>query len=389
MNPWRIYQHSNPGKLIFGPNSLNQLTTELPSKEVPLIITDKGVLNAGILSKLTAVLDGAGIHYHIFDGIEPDPSFETVEKAAAAYQDKGCTLLIGLGGGSSIDGAKAVSLRVSRKGDIREYGMGKVIEGTLVPIYAIPTTAGTGSEVTGVAVITDRENKLKRVLRGAQFIPKTVILDPELLASIPSKIAAETGADALVHAVESYVSFNSNVITESFAISAIRLIARYLRRMVADPSDIETSGQMLLGSCLAGLSFSNAGLGLVHSLAHPVGAYYHFSHGLSCALYLPFVMDFNLIACPEKFASIAEAMGEEVRQFSPHRAAKQAVFAVRDLFSDIGIPRTFSELGISFELHPNMVDNALAAVPTTLNPRRANKDQISMLFKAPCQEWKD
>jgi alcohol dehydrogenase class IV len=365
------------------------LTNELSQKEVPLIVTDKGVSNAGILSKVTALLDGAGIRYHLFDGIEPDPPFEIIEKAAAAYQDNGCTLAIGLGGGSSIDGAKTVSLRVSKKGDIREYGLGKVLEGALAPTYAIPTTAGTGSEVTGVVVIKDHEKKMKMVLRGMQMIPKTVILDPELLASIPPRVAAETGADALSHAVESYVSLNSNVITQSFAISSIRMIAKYLRRMVANPADIETAGQMLLASCIAGLSFSNAGLGLTHSLAHPLGAYFHVSHGLSCALYLPFVMDFNIPTCPEKYASIADAMGENVRQLSPHRAAKQAVFAVRELFADIGIPRTFSELGISFELYPKMVEDALAAVPTTINPRRADKDQISMLFKAPCQEWKD
>lgn len=382
MDPWRVYQHWNPGKLIFGPNSLNELTKELSPEEVPLIITDKGVLNVGILQKITAVLDAIGIRYHVFDGIEPDPPFEIVEEAAAAYQDKGCTMVIGLGGGSSIDGAKALSLRVSQKGDLREYGMGKPIEGILVPIYAIPTTAGTGSEVTGVAVITDRDNKIKMVIRGMQLIPKTVILDPELLASIPPRVAAETGVDALSHAVESYVSLNSNVITEAFALSAIRLIARYLRGMVANPGDIETAGQMLLASCMAGLSFSNAGLGLTHSLAHPLGAYFHVSHGLSCALYLPIVMDFNLPTCPEKFASIANAMGEDVRQFSLHHAAKQAVDHVRELLSDIGIPQTFSELGISFELHPKMVDDALAAVPTKLNPRRADKDQITKLFKA-------
>jgi len=389
MNPWRVYQHWNPGKLIFGPKSLNQLTIETPSKDIPLIVTDKGVLKAGILEKLIAVLKGGGIRYHVFDGIEPDPPFEIVEEAASVYLDRGCTMVIGLGGGSSIDGAKAVSLKVSQKGDLREYGIGRLIEGTLVPVYAIPTTAGTGSEVTGVAVITDRENKIKRVLRGTQLVPKIVILDPELLESIPPKIAAETGADALVHAVESYVSLNSNVITESFALSAIRLIARYLRKMVANPADMETSGQMLLGSCLAGLSFSNAGLGLVHSLAHPVGAYYHMSHGLSCALYLPTVMEFNLIACPEKFALIAWAMGEDVRPLSIHRAAELALIAVRKLFSDIGIPRTFSEMGISFELHPHMVDNALAAVPTTLNPRRVDRDQISKLFLAPSQNLED
>ncbi len=204
-------------------------------------------------------MEGAGIRHHIFDGIEPDPPMEVVAKAVSMYQKHGCTMLIGLGGGSSIDGAKAVSLMASRQGDIREYGAGKVIDGQLIPIYAIPTTAGTGSEVTGVAVITDRENKIKMVLRGAQLIPKCVFLDPELLAFIPQKVAAETGGDALTHAIETYVSLNSTVITEGLALSSITIIGKYLRRMVGNPEDMEAAEQMLLASCMAGLCFRERG----------------------------------------------------------------------------------------------------------------------------------
>lgn len=386
MNPQRVYQHYNPGRLIFGPKSLNELAKEIPANEVPLIITDKGVSKAGILKKVTDVLEGAGIRYHIFDGIEPDPPMEVVEKAVSLYQKHGCTLVIGLGGGSSIDGAKSVSLMASRQGSIREYGAGKVIDGQLIPIYAIPTTAGTGSEVTGVAVITDRENKIKMVLRGAQLIPKCVFLDPELLAFIPQKVAAETGGDALTHAIETYVSLNSTVITEGLALSSIAIIGKYLRRMVGNPEDMEAAEHMLLASCMAGLSFANGGLGLVHSLAHPVGVHFHLSHGLSCALYLPFVMEFNLLTCPEKFASIAEALGEDIRGMSCHRAAKESVKAVRELFADIGIPRNFSDLGVTFQLHPKMVEDALAAVPTKANPRRPDKEQITNLFNAPLDQ---
>jgi alcohol dehydrogenase class IV len=386
MNPQRVYQHSNPGRLIFGPKSINELTKEIPANEIPLIITDQGVSKAGILKKVTDVLEEAGIRYHIFDGIEPDPPMEVVEKAVSLYQKHGCTLLIGLGGGSSIDCAKAVSLMASRQGDIREYFAGKGIDGQLIPIYAIPTTAGTGSEVTGVAVITDRENKIKMVLRGAQLIPKCVFLDPELLAFIPSKVAAETGADALTHAIETYVSLNSTVITEGLALSSITLIGKYLRRMVGNPEDMEAAEQMLLASCMAGLSFANGGLGLVHSLAHPVGTHFHLSHGLSCSLYLPFVMEFNLLTCPEKFAAIAEALGEDIRGMSCHRAARESVKAVRELFADIGIPRNFSDLGIAFQLHPKMVEDALAAVPTKANPRRPDKEQITNLFTAPLDQ---
>jgi alcohol dehydrogenase class IV len=383
MNPWRIYQHWNPGKLFFGPKALNELPGEVASSEIPFIVTDKGVLNAGVLARVTKVLEGAGIRYHVFDGIEPDPPVEVIGEAGAEYRKNQCTLVIGLGGGSSMDGAKALSVLVSQKGTLIEYGTGKPIEGEIAPIYAIPTTAGTGSEVTGVSVITDRKNKIKMVIRGTQIIPRRVFLDPELLSSIPPKVAAETGADALVHAVESYVSLNSSIITETFSLSAIKLIARYLRKMVVNPGDIETAGYMLLASCMAGLSFANAGLGLTHSLAHPVGAYYHLSHGFSCALYLPVVMEFNLVACPEKFAAIAEAMGEEVRHLSPHHGSKKAVNAVRELFADIGLPSRFSEAGVSFQLHPKMVEDALAAVPTRLNPRRADMNQIRDLFLVP------
>ena len=383
MNPQRVYQHNNPGRLIFGPKSLNELAKEIPANETPLVITDKGVAKSGILKKVTDVLEGAGVRYHIFDEIEPDPPKEAIEKAVSLYQKHGCTMLIGVGGGSSIDGAKAVSLMASRPGDIREYGAGKVIDGQLIPIYAIPTTAGTGSEVTGVAVITDRENKVKMVLRGAQLIPKCAFIDPELLAFIPPKVAAETGGDALTHAIESYVSLNSTVITEGLALSSITLIGKYLRRLVGNPEDMEAAEHMLLASYLAGFSFSNGGLGLVHSLAHPVGAYFHLSHGKTCSLYLPFVMEFNLLTCPEKFASIAVALGVDIRGMSCHSAAKESVKAVRELFADIGIPRNFSDLGVTFQLHPKMVAEALAAVPTKANPRRPDKDQITNLFNAP------
>jgi alcohol dehydrogenase class IV len=383
MNPQRVYQHNNPGRLIFGPKSVNELAKEIPVNEVPLVITDSGISKSGILKKVTDVLEGAGIRHHIFDGIEPDPTVEVIEKAVSLYQKHGCTMVIGVGGGSSIDGAKSVSLMASRPGDIREYSTGKVIDGQLIPIYALPTTAGTGSEVTGLAVITDHENKIKMVLRGAQLIPKCVFIDPELLAFIPPKVAAETGGDALTHAIESYVSLNSTIITEGLALSSITLIGKYLRRMVGNPEDTEAAEHMLIASYLAGFSFSNGGLGLVHSLAHPVGAHFHLSHGSACSLYLPFVMEFNLLTCPEKFASVAVALGEDIRGMSCHRAAKESIKAVRELFADIGIPRSFSDLGVTFRLHPKMVEEALAAVPTKANPRRPDKEQITNLFNAP------
>ncbi len=209
------------------------------------------------------------------------------------------------------------------------------------------------------------------------------IVDPLLTVTMPKGITAATGLDALTHAIETYVSQNSTVITEGLALSSITLVGKYLRRFVGNPEDTEAAEQMLLASYLAGFAFSNGGLGLVHALAHPVGAYFHLSHGLSCSLYLPVVMEFNLVTCPEKFAAVAEALGEDIRGMSCRRAAKESVKAVRELFADIGIPRNFSEMGVAFQLNPKMIEDALSAVPTKLNPRRSNKEQITNLFNAP------
>jgi alcohol dehydrogenase len=385
MNLMKVYQYWSPGKVIFGPNSLLELGNIIGSKDIPLIVTDKGVREAKILEKVTDVLDSAGRKYSVFDGVVPTPPMKAIEEAAVIFKNQNCTSVVGLGGGSSIDGAKSVSIKVSQEGNLREYGAGREIKGSMPPIYAIPTTAGTGSEVTASALIADDENQRKIIFRASQLAPKVAILDPLLLGTIPSKVAAETGADALTHAIEAYVSLNGNPITDAIAISAIKLIARYLRRVVANPGDMEAAGQMLIGSCMAGLSFQNAGLGLVHALANPLDVYcYHISHALLCALYLPVVMEFNTPACSEKFVSIAEAMGEDVKGFpSVRKAARQAISAVRDLFNDIGIPKTFSDIGIRFELKPEMIESILVSPAAKLNPRKTEKDQIARLFETP------
>lgn len=381
MDPLRLYQYWVPGKLLFGPNALDELKKEIGSKEVPLITTDEGIARSGILRKVTDLLEEMGVHYHIFDQVEPDPPLKVVEKATADYHRYGCTLVIGLGGGSSIDVAKAVGICSSQEGSLIEYAAGKPIQGRLPTLYAIPTTAGTGSEVTAVTIISDLENKLKMAVRNPQLIPKVAILDPLLLGSIPSKIAAETGGDALSHAIESYVGVGSHAVTDALALGAIRMISQNVVKFMANPADVEVAGQMLLASCMAGMCFNNAGLGLVHSLAHPIGAYFHISHGLSCALYLPAVMEFNASACPEKFASMADAMGQDVRGLKREAEVRKALFAVRDLLNKMGLPMKFSELGVQFHLDPKMVEDVLAAAPTRNNPRRADRAQIAQLFE--------
>jgi alcohol dehydrogenase class IV len=385
MDPLRLYQYWTPGKVLFGPKALDELKKEIGLKEIPLITTDEGIVRSGILRKVTNLLEEIKVQYYVFDQVEPDPSLEVVEKAADAYRRYGCTLVIGLGGGSSIDVAKAVNICGSQEGSLEgsltEYAAGKPMEERLPPLYAIPTTAGTGSEATAASIISDHKNKLKMVIRNPQLIPKVAILDPLLLGTIPSKVAAETGADALSHAIESYVGLGSHTITDALALTAIRMISQNAIKLMVNPGDLEVSGQMLLASCMAGICFNNAGLGLVHSLAHPIGAYFHVPHGLACALYLPHVMEFNGSSCPEKFASIADAMGQDVSGLQREAAVEKAVFAVRDLLKRMGIPEKLSKLGIQFHLDPKMVDDVLAAAPTRNNPRKADRVQIAQLLE--------
>jgi alcohol dehydrogenase class IV len=381
MDPLRLYQYWTPGKVIFGPKALDELKKEIGLKEIPLITTDEGIVRSGILRKVTDLLEEIKVQYYVFDQVEPDPSLEVVEKAADAYRRYKCTLVIGLGGGSSIDVAKAVNICSSQEGSLTEYAAGKQMEGPLPPLYAIPTTTGTGSEATAASIISDHENKLKMVIRNPQLIPKVAILDPLLLGTIPSKVAAETGADALSHAIESYVGLGSHTITDALALTAIRMISQNAIKLMVNPGDVEVAGQMLLASCMAGICFNNAGLGLVHSLAHPIGAYFHVPHGLACALYLSAVMEFNGSACPEKFASIADAMGQDVRGLQREAAVEKAVFAVRDLLKRMGIPEKLSKLGIQFHLDPKMIDDVLAAAPTRNNPRKADRVQIAQLLE--------
>ena len=338
MDSMRLYQYWAPGKLIFGPKALDELSKELGSKEVALITTDQGIARSGILNKVTALLEKTGVPYHVFDQVEADPPLEVVERASEVYRRYGCTLLIGLGGGSSIDTAKAVGVRVSQEGSLTEYAAGKPMKDTVPPVYAVPTTAGTGSEATAVAIISDHKSKLKMAIRNLQLLPKVAILDPLLLGSLPSKVVAETGADALSHAIESFIGLGSHAVTDALSLGAIKMITHNVVKLVANPGDTEAAGQMLLASCMAGMSFNNVGLGLVHSLAHPVGAYFHIPHGLACALYLPVVMEFNSASCPEKLASIAQAMGQDMGRLDRETAVERALFAIRDLLKRMGIP---------------------------------------------------
>jgi alcohol dehydrogenase class IV len=318
----------------------------------------------------------------IFSDVVSDPPVEVVEQALAFSRQKAARAVIGLGGGSSMDAAKGLAVCMASDVSLREYGAGIPVEGPIAPLYAIPTTAGTGSEVTRVSVITDAQKKEKMSIRGEHLAPLAAVLDPELIAGLPASVAAETGADALTHAVEAYVSLNSNPITDALAISAIEMIANNLPDFVADSHNREAGLRMLLASCLAGQAFSNGGLGLAHSMGEPLGSYFHLSHGLACALFLPVIMEFNLPEAPAKFAKIAHAMGQRVLDLDKVEAAALSVRAVKDLFRKIGLPENYQKAGISFELHPQMVKDVFPQFSTTCNPRETNTKEIEALYMA-------
>lgn len=372
----------NPVKIFFRPGALSELPGVFQAGEVPLIVTDPGIERAGILDRVCRVLDEAGFRYAVFARVESDPSIETVEAAAAFYREKGCGPVIGLGGGSSMDAAKAVAVVVSTGENIRAFRKGPIAS-PVVPLVAIPTTAGTGSEVTGVMVVSDLQEKVKMVLRGPSLFPKVGILDATLLDGIPSRVAAATGSDAFVHAIEAYLSRKATAVTDALALEAVRLLASNIRRVVADSRDISSLHAMQMGSCMAGLAFSNAGLGLVHALAHPVGAFYHVPHGICCGMFLQPVLRFNLPVCAEKLSQMAVPLGLEAGRENAFSGAKRVIGNLAEIFDEIGIPGNLREMGIpDFQVNDAMLDDAMGAVPRSLNARESTREDLRALFEA-------
>ncbi len=312
-----------------------------------MIVTDTGLVKTGIPDAVAASIVGCEVF--VYSDVESDPSVESVDACARVVVEKKIDLLIGLGGGSPIDTAKCASIIATNGGKTEDYlGIEKVPLPGLPKIF-IPTTAGTGSEVTNVAVLSLKSLKTKKGIVSRFLMADTAMLDPELTVGLPGFITAATGMDALTHAIEAYVSKFAQPLTDYFAIEAIKLISRHLRTAVHQGSDIDAREHVLTGSLYAGLAFGSAATGMVHGLAMPMGGLYGIAHGIANAVLLPHVMRFNMIASLERFAQIARAMGEPVDGLSLRDAAEAAVRAVESLSADIGIPRYVDELGVPRE----------------------------------------
>ena len=373
-----------PSNLIFGVGVVAQVgekTKEL-GKQKALIITDKGIVKAGLLERVLTPLEQAGVKAHIFDQIEPNPRDHTVVKAFEFGKKKECEMIIGLGGGSSIDAAKAVGVLMTNPGPLQDYLRGTAVKNPLPPFIAIPTTSGTGSEATRFSVVTDTERSFKAGIASPLLLPRIAIVDPSLMESMPAFLAAATGMDALTHAIEAFVSVDSQPFSDALALHAIRLIGTYLRPSVANGSNREARSQMAIASTLAGVAFSNAGVGLVHAMAHPLGGRFDVPHGVANAILLPLVIRFNLIACLEKFGQVAQALGEKVEELSAVDAGKKTVEALMQLSADIGIPDHLSNVGVKAEGIPQMAADAMNMKRAIgYNPRLVKQEEVEKLYQ--------
>ena len=367
-----------------GAGAIQHIVDEVKSRSFKkaLVVTDKDLIKFNVVEKVTALLDKAGLAYEIFDEVKANPSVDVIKKGVAKFKQSCADYLIAIGGGSPIDSSKAIGIIINNP----EFEDVLSLEGVApthqkcVPIIAIPTTAGTAAEVTINYVITDEANKRKFVCVDVHDVPAVAIVDPDMMSSMPKGLTAATGMDALTHAIEGYTTKAAWALTDALHLEAIRLIAKHLRGAVENTK--EGREGMALGQYVAGMGFSNVGLGIVHSMAHPLSAYYDTPHGIANAVLLPYVLEFNAPATGEKFREIARAMGVKgVDDMSQDEYRKAAIDAVKQLSKDVGIPEKLHMIGVKQEDLVALSQDALKDVCTGGNPRNCTAEEILEIYK--------
>jgi alcohol dehydrogenase class IV len=376
-----------PTNIRFGLDIVkNELASEikLANKKKIFIATDQGLVKAGLVERITAILTRNEIDSVVFSEVEPNPHAETVMRGAALYKKESCDMIVAIGGGSSMDFAKAVGVVVNHPGHILDYRRGERPVVNQIPLlFAIPTTVGTGSEVTAVAVVTDPTIGRKFIVASPFLIPKVAFIDPLLTVSLPRHHVSATGTDALVHAIESYTSVRATPITDGLALQAIRMIKEYLPASYANPNNLEARSQIHLASTIAGMSFGLAGVGLVHSCSHPMSAVYNVPHGIANAILLPYVIEYNLIANIKKFADIARIFNRDLALVNDETAAYRLVDLLKSFIASLGIPEDFRYLGIevSDEVIDRLANDAMDDKGTIpVNPRRVYKEDVIKIY---------
>lgn len=383
-----IYLFSAPSVVLYGPGCLEKIGDPLSKHPVKraLIVTDGTILKGGAVASLEKVLNAAGIASVVYAGVNTEPTDAHVEEGRLVFREKGCDFVIALGGGSPIDAAKAIAIMATNPGKITDYeGRQITIPNPKALLVAIGTTAGTGSEVTRAAVITDTKRKVKMVIKHDMVRPDIAICDPMLTLSMPPSVTAATGMDALAHAIEGSISRETQPLSEIFGLEAIRLIVRSLPKAWANGQDLEARGEMMFAQLLAGFAFGISATCSGHGLARPFGAHFHVPHGLCNAFFLPEAMAFTLPACPEKFCKMAGAMGENITGLGVGEAGLKAVEAVRNLRKRINIP-TIREYGIDIEEYrrsiPQMVRDGIDSGSHRLNPRIPSEQDLARLYES-------
>jgi alcohol dehydrogenase class IV len=401
-----VWEFSLAGKIKFGNGAVEEAGWEarrLGGSRV-LVVTDKGVGKAGLVEKVKSSLEKENLEIGLFDSVQPDPAIQVYHECLEFARQEKYDAVVGLGGGSSMDVAKVVAALLVHGGGPLDYvakptGKGKPIRKG-VPVIAIPTTSGTGSEVSPVAVITLPEKGLKVGISNNQIRPDVALVDPLMTVTVPPSITGSTGMDALAHAVEAYttrrfdcrpkpatpeqrpVYTGANILTDAIASTSIRLVVAYLRRAVNNGCDLEARKGMSLASLSAGIAFTNAGLTAVHAMSMAIGAKYHMAHGVTNALLLPYVMEYNAPSSFERFAHVAQLMGENVEGLSARDAAMKSVSAVKALIEDINLPRHLSSFGAKPEDVPDLAKSSMKIQRLLVcNPRRITSNDLEAIFR--------
>lgn len=374
-----------PTRIISGVNSRQKLGRELEKLQAKsvLLVTDRTLVEAGVVAKVEDVLRQSGVNYHVYDKVIPNPLDSTVDEGCTMAKEVLADVIIGVGGGSSLDTATGIAMLAANGGKCIEYFKGKPVVKASIPYILLPTTAGTGSEVNRCFVVTDPTNKFKDGIAEDSMCPTISILDPELSVSMPAHITAATGVDAFTHALEAYQCRNAHPLSDALNIHAMKMIAGNLRKAVTDPTDMVARSNMMLASAIAGVGFDQVGLVLAHAMAHPLSGLFNIPHGVACGVVTPPVIEFNVVAIPEKFVEVAKILGEPVGYGSLVDQGRAAATAFRKLLSDIGMPLTISELDVTSDDIPKLTEDAFAAKGMRgRNPRVNDKRDIARLYES-------
>lgn len=372
-------------RILMGPGCIEQIGREVKALKggKVFIVTDPGIIRAGLLKPVEESLQDAGLPWSLFDRVEPDPRIEVVEECLEKAREEQVDCLIGLGGGSSLDIAKVVAARLTNSGKMDDFFGIDLIPDPGVPMILVPTTAGTGSEVTPIAILSDTREKLKKGIVSSYLLPKAALLDPMLTIGLPPAVTAFTGMDALIHAIEAYTSVNANGLTDHLAFRAMDLISGNILTAYARGEDLSARSKMLEGSLLAGMAFANAGVTAVHAFAYPLGGeFHHIPHGLANSVMLPHVMRFNMLGNIRKYADVASALGVAVGELTDRHAAEEGLEVIEGLMADIEIPSRLRDLQVPEEAIPNMAQGVMKVTRLLANnPRRITLQDAERIYR--------